>query len=57
MAVFPMQDVLGLGEEARMNLPASNHGNWTWRLDPQHLTLSVSSELCEMTELYGRGLP
>jgi 4-alpha-glucanotransferase len=57
MAVFPMQDVLGLGEEARMNLPASNHGNWTWRLDPQHLTLPVSSELCEMTELYGRGRP
>jgi 4-alpha-glucanotransferase len=57
MAVFPMQDVLGLGEEARMNLPASDHGNWTWRLAPQCLTPSVSSELCEMSELYGRGLP
>jgi 4-alpha-glucanotransferase len=57
LAVFPMQDVLGLGEEARMNLPASDHGNWTWRLAPQHLSLSVSSELCEMSELYGRGLP
>jgi 4-alpha-glucanotransferase len=57
IAVLPMQDVLGLGEEARMNRPASNHGNWTWRLVPQHLTLSVSSELHEMTDLYGRGLP
>ena len=57
LSVFPMQDVLGLGEEARMNVPASNHGNWTWRLSPQLLTRSVSEELCEMTELYGRGLP
>lgn len=57
MAVVPMQDVVGLGAEARMNLPASNHGNWTWRLAPHHLSLSVSKELCDMTELYGRGLP
>jgi 4-alpha-glucanotransferase len=35
IAVLPMQDILGLGEEARMNRPASNHGNWKWRLDPQ----------------------
>ena len=58
MAVFPIQDVLGLGREARMNLPASNHGNWTWRLDPRALmTPSVSTRLREMTEIYGRGLP
>jgi 4-alpha-glucanotransferase len=57
IAVLPMQDVLGLGEEARMNRPASNHGNWTWRLAPRDLPRSLSSELFETTELYGRGLP
>jgi 4-alpha-glucanotransferase len=57
MAVFPIQDVLGLGREARMNLPASNHKNWTWRLDPHSLTSSLSTRLREMTEIYGRGMP
>jgi len=56
MAVFPMQDVLGLGREARMNLPASNQRNWTWRLDPHALTAQVSSRLREMTQIYGREL-
>jgi 4-alpha-glucanotransferase len=57
MAIFPMQDVLGLGEEARMNRPASNHDNWRWRLNPQDLSPSVSGDLCRLTELYGRGRP
>jgi 4-alpha-glucanotransferase len=57
MAVFPMQDVLGLGEEARMNRPASDHQNWTWRFASHHLTPSLSLRLSEMTELYGRALP
>jgi 4-alpha-glucanotransferase len=57
MAIIPIQDVLGLGREARMNVPAFNRGNWTWRLDPLSLTPSVSGGLREMTELYGRGLP
>jgi 4-alpha-glucanotransferase len=39
LAVIPMQDLLGLGSEARMNLPGSLEGNWTWRLQatPQEL--------------------
>ncbi len=41
LAVFPMQDVLGLGTEARMNLPSTSRGNWSWRMllgqfTPQH---------------------
>lgn len=56
IAVFPMQDILGLGEEARMNLPASDQGNWSWRLDSTRLSTSLTKELCRMTELYGRGL-
>jgi 4-alpha-glucanotransferase len=31
MAVFPLQDVLGLGNAGRMNLPGSTEGNWQWR--------------------------
>lgn len=53
-AIFPMQDVLGLGEEARMNRPATITGNWQWRLRPQQLTPALSGKLAEMTEIYGR---
>jgi 4-alpha-glucanotransferase len=52
--IFPMQDILGLGEEARMNRPATVEGNWEWRLVPDLLTRDVGQKLLEMTELYGR---
>jgi 4-alpha-glucanotransferase len=54
MVVIPMQDVLGLNEEARMNLPATGHGNWKWRLAGQQLTPEVKARLAEMTRIYGR---
>jgi len=54
-AIFPMQDILGLGEEARMNRPATTVNNWQWRLLPEQLTPSISDRLREMTEIYGRG--
>jgi 4-alpha-glucanotransferase len=53
-AIFPMQDVLGLGEDAKMNRPATTEGNWQWRLSPEQLTTSLADTLREMTELYGR---
>ncbi len=53
-AIFPMQDLLGLGEEARMNRPASNEGNWKWRLYPEQVSESLSEQLRDMTEIYGR---
>jgi 4-alpha-glucanotransferase len=53
-AVVPLQDVLGLGTEARMNLPNSTEGNWAWRVKPQALTDEVAARLRELTELYGR---
>jgi 4-alpha-glucanotransferase len=55
LAIIPLQDVLGLGTEARMNLPASTNGNWNWRSPADALTDKVSARLKEMTELYGRG--
>ena len=53
-AIVPMQDILGLGEESRMNLPAKRDGNWKWRLLPDQLTPSLAEKLLEMTEIYGR---
>jgi 4-alpha-glucanotransferase len=55
-AIIPMQDLLGLGEEARMNLPAKKSGNWGWRLLPHQLTAAVRNQLFEMTEIYGRAV-
>jgi 4-alpha-glucanotransferase len=52
--IFPMQDILGLGQEARMNRPATLEGNWQWRMLPDLLTPELSSRLLEMTEMYGR---
>ena len=53
--IFPLQDILGLGEESRMNRPATTWGNWEWRLRPDQLTQAASERLLEMTEIYGRG--
>lgn len=53
-AVVPLQDLLGLGTEARMNLPASTSGNWSWRYREKDLTSKLSARLGEITELYGR---
>ncbi len=55
ISIFPMQDLLGLGEEARMNRPGATWGNWEWRLRPGELTEAITGKLLEMTEIYGRG--
>lgn len=54
MAVTPMQDLLSLGSEARMNYPSRASGNWTWRLLPGALTEGLSNRLKEMNYLYSR---
>ena len=53
-AVAPLQDVLDLGTAARMNLPGSASGNWTWRLREGQLTRATLDRLGELTELYSR---
>jgi 4-alpha-glucanotransferase len=55
-AIAPLQDVLGLGSEARMNLPNSTAGNWAWRYEPGVLTMDLASQLRELNHLYGREL-
>ncbi len=54
MVIIPMQDILGLGEKYRMNLPASSEGNWEWRLLPEQLSPSLLKKLKELTTIYGR---
>jgi 4-alpha-glucanotransferase len=53
-AIVPLQDVLGLGTSARMNLPNTTSGNWAWRYRASALTEEISHRLKELTELYGR---
>ena len=53
-AIFQMQDVLGLGAEARMNHPGRQGGNWRWQLAPGALTPALASRLREATEAAGR---
>jgi 4-alpha-glucanotransferase len=54
MAVIPLQDVLGLGNEGRMNLPGQPQGNWRWRYRPGALNAAISAHLAELTHTYGR---
>ncbi|HEY1339771.1 MAG TPA: 4-alpha-glucanotransferase [Bryobacteraceae bacterium] len=51
---FPVQDILGLGSEARMNTPAVASGNWRWRVREGALTPQIAARLVEMSELYER---
>ncbi|MEA3364736.1 MAG: 4-alpha-glucanotransferase, partial [Candidatus Hydrogenedentes bacterium] len=54
-AVFPLQDILGLGSETRMNTPGtSGNHNWRWRFTGETLTPNLGDRLREMTEIYGR---
>ncbi|MEW6568404.1 MAG: 4-alpha-glucanotransferase [Chloroflexota bacterium] len=57
MAIVPMQDLLGLGTEARMNYPSRPDGNWTWRLTPGQPTPELAARLRELNFLYARGRP
>jgi 4-alpha-glucanotransferase len=54
LAVMPLQDVLGLGSEARMNRPATAGGNWRWRFGEGALGPALADRLAELGELYGR---
>jgi len=53
-AIIPMQDVLGLGSEARMNTPGHASGNWCWRLEPDAMTPALEKRLLDCTRMYGR---
>jgi len=54
VAIVPLQDVLGLGSEARMNLPGKVSGNWKWRYRPGALSGEFSARLRSLVALYDR---
>jgi len=54
IAVIPMQDVLNLGSQARMNTPAKKVGNWLWRMRPGQTTARLADKLRRLTETSGR---
>ena len=54
VVIVPLQDVLGLGSEGRMNTPATPSGNWRWRFDWERLTEAIGERLSEMTIIYDR---
>jgi 4-alpha-glucanotransferase len=54
LAIVPVQDLLGLGDDARLNTPGTRHGNWAWRLGDGRLTAGHAAWLREATEAAGR---
>ena len=55
LAILPMQDLLGLGSEARMNTPSTVGGtNWQWRLKPGQITEDLAAKISKLAILYGR---
>jgi 4-alpha-glucanotransferase len=53
-AIIPLQDVLGLGTEARMNLPGTSRGNWRWRFPTGVLSSELAKRLRDLNEAYDR---
>ena len=54
LCLFPLQDVLGLDAEARMNTPAQSQGNWSWRYHPDALEPWIKEKLAALTEVTDR---
>jgi 4-alpha-glucanotransferase len=54
LAVIPMQDILNLGGEARMNFPGKLGGNWTWRFTWDQVPYDVAEKYRQLAELYER---
>ncbi len=55
-AVIPIQDILGVGDEGRMNAPSTVGTNWTWRFELSELTDERARHLAFLSALYGRNL-
>ncbi|MFI5323601.1 MAG: 4-alpha-glucanotransferase [Thermodesulfobacteriota bacterium] len=53
-SIIPMQDILGLGAEAKMNKPSTKTGNWKWRLKPDDIDGNLAKKLREITETNNR---
>ncbi len=54
ISIIPMQDILGFGNDCRMNIPGTSSGNWQWRFAARFITSELSASLKETTTLFGR---
>jgi len=54
LSVVPFQDVLGLGSEARLNIPSKHEGNYHWRMQPGSLTRELAEKLARLAEVTDR---
>lgn len=54
LCILPMQDILGFGNDCRMNKPSTSEGNWIWRCAPQYLTKELADDLMEQALFYNR---
>lgn len=54
LAVLPMQDLLSLGSEARLNTPGTVSGNWSWRLPDNSLTAELAQRFAHLNRVFGR---
>jgi 4-alpha-glucanotransferase len=54
MCIIPVQDLLGLGSEARINSPGRNEDNWLWRMPSVQFATLPQRRLRELTEAFGR---
>ncbi|MCA9104418.1 MAG: 4-alpha-glucanotransferase [Planctomycetales bacterium] len=53
-AILPMQDLLDLGSEGRMNRPSIEMGNWSWRMSGEYQQHGIDGRLAELVRIYGR---
>ena len=56
LAIAPLQDYLGLGSEARFNVPGTSSNNWRWRLQAPQLSPAVRGQVAALVEESGRSL-
>ncbi|MFA4849061.1 MAG: 4-alpha-glucanotransferase [Methanoregula sp.] len=54
--IIPLQDILGLGSTSRMNRPGTDAGNWRWQMEKDQTGPSMSKNLAEITQIFGRAL-
>lgn len=54
--IIPMQDILGLGREGRINTPSTLGGNWVWRMKEGAFTPVLAGKMRKLTEVYGRSV-
>lgn len=54
VAIFPLQDILGLGSNARMNIPSFGEGNWEWRYRTEAMNPELSQRMKNFVQFFGR---